>query len=109
MWQREWLEGGALEEGLKYWKEQLAGIPERLELPTDGRGRGADVRGRGVPGNDRSGQVEKLKRLGREEPGDIIYDDVGGFGVLLSRYSGQDDHRGGVSDCEPAEKCSWRR
>ena len=31
-----WLEcGGALDEGLGYWKKQLAGIPERLELPTD--------------------------------------------------------------------------
>src|SRR5580704_1015885 len=35
LWQRKWLEGGALDEGLKYWKEQLAGIPERLELPLD--------------------------------------------------------------------------
>src|SRR5205823_4552340 len=35
LWQRSWLEGGALEEGLKYWTEQLAGIPEELELPTD--------------------------------------------------------------------------
>jgi Condensation domain len=35
LWQRAWLEGGALNEGLRYWKEQLAWIPERLELPTD--------------------------------------------------------------------------
>jgi len=35
LWQREWLDGGALEEGLRYWKQQLEGIPERLELPTD--------------------------------------------------------------------------
>jgi hypothetical protein len=28
LWQRSWLEGGALEEGLKYWKEQLAEIHE---------------------------------------------------------------------------------
>src|SRR5262249_22528140 len=35
LWQRRWLEGGALETGLTYWKSQLAGIPARLELPTD--------------------------------------------------------------------------
>jgi hypothetical protein len=35
IWQRRWLESGALEEGLKYWKEELAGIPEELELPRD--------------------------------------------------------------------------
>ena len=33
LWQRRWLEGGALDRGLSYWKEQLAGIPVRLELP----------------------------------------------------------------------------
>ena len=32
LWQRKWLEGGALEKGLAYWKQQLEGIPERLEL-----------------------------------------------------------------------------
>ena len=35
LWQRSWLEGGELDKGLAYWKEQLAGIPERLELPAD--------------------------------------------------------------------------
>ncbi len=35
LWQREWLEQEVLAGGLGYWKEQLAGIPERLELPTD--------------------------------------------------------------------------
>src|SRR5579863_7561679 len=33
-WQREWLEGGALEEQVGYWKEQLAGA-SILQLPTD--------------------------------------------------------------------------
>ena len=35
LWQRKWLEGGALDRGLTYWKQQLAGIPARLELPAD--------------------------------------------------------------------------
>ena len=35
LWQRKWLEGGALDRGLAYWKQQLAGIPARLELPAD--------------------------------------------------------------------------
>ncbi len=44
LWQRRWLEAGALDRGLCYWKEQLAGIPERLELPTDRpRPRDADI------------------------------------------------------------------
>src|SRR6185369_1681710 len=35
LWQRAWLEGGALTAGLAYWREQLAGAPDRLALPTD--------------------------------------------------------------------------
>ncbi|MCA1616619.1 MAG: condensation domain-containing protein, partial [Acidobacteria bacterium] len=34
-WQREWLQGEALEEQLRYWRSQLAGAPPVLELPTD--------------------------------------------------------------------------
>src|SRR5205823_10497072 len=35
IWQREWLQGEKLAEQLAYWKEQLAGAPAVLELPTD--------------------------------------------------------------------------
>src|SRR5262249_18444454 len=35
LWQREWLDEESLGGGLAYWKRQLAGIPERLELPAD--------------------------------------------------------------------------
>src|SRR6185503_5853608 len=34
-WQRGWLQGAVLEQQLTYWKEQLAGSPPLLELPTD--------------------------------------------------------------------------
>src|SRR5205085_10504542 len=32
VWQREWLQGEVLQKQLRYWKEQLSGIPELLEL-----------------------------------------------------------------------------
>ncbi|HVR07650.1 MAG TPA: amino acid adenylation domain-containing protein, partial [Thermoanaerobaculia bacterium] len=35
LWQRRWLEGEALAAGLAYWRRQLAGMPEALELPCD--------------------------------------------------------------------------
>jgi pristinamycin I synthase 3 and 4 len=35
LWQRGWLDPVTLDSGLQYWQQQLAGIPERLELPTD--------------------------------------------------------------------------
>src|ERR1043166_2457304 len=34
IWQREWLQGKVLEQQVEYWKRQLAGAPEVLELPT---------------------------------------------------------------------------
>ena len=34
LWQRKWLQGEVLEQQLSYWKKQLAGIPNLLELPT---------------------------------------------------------------------------
>ena len=34
-WQRGWLQGAVLEGQLGYWREQLAGAPGLLELPTD--------------------------------------------------------------------------
>src|SRR6185437_15588600 len=35
LWQRNWLQGEVLDKQLLYWKQQLAGIPDLLELPTD--------------------------------------------------------------------------
>ena len=35
VWQREWFQGEVLEGQLSYWRQQLAGSPPLLELPTD--------------------------------------------------------------------------
>ena len=35
MWQRQWLQGTALELQLSFWRQQLSGAPTALELPTD--------------------------------------------------------------------------
>src|SRR6185437_6839059 len=35
LWQRSWLQGEVLGRQLGYWKEQLAGAPAMLQLPTD--------------------------------------------------------------------------
>ena len=91
LWQRRWLEGGALERGLSYWKEQLAGYRRgwscrptaRPALQTFG-GEACSVTLCGV-------QVAALKQLSRDASIDAVHDAAGGFGMLLSRYSGQDD------------------
>src|SRR6185436_14336265 len=34
-WQGSWLQGEILESEISFWRRQLAGLPPRLELPTD--------------------------------------------------------------------------
>ena len=92
LWQRSWLEGGALDEGLGYWKKQLAGMPEQLELPTD-RPRPAvrTFEAEACQQVVSAAQVAGLKRLSEEHQATLYMTLLAAFGVLLSRYSGQDD------------------
>ena len=92
LWQRKWLEGGALERGLSYWKEQLAGIPARLELPADRPRPALQTFGGEVCSLTLSGvQVAALKRLSQDHQSTLYMTLLAVFGMLLSRYSGQDD------------------
>ena len=59
-WQRAWLTDGALAPQLAYWRRQLAGAPELLDLPADRpHPPRADLRGLGV----------HARALGRRGPG----------------------------------------
>ena len=92
LWQREWLDSGVLDEGLCYWKEQLAGMPERLELPTD-RARPA-VRTFGAEVCQLSVAEElttALRRLSQENQATLYMTLLSALAVVFSRYSGQDD------------------
>ena len=96
-WQREWLQGGVLEEQLSYWKKQLQGLPGMLELPTD-RPRPALQSFRGakqttvLPGE----LAEGLKGLSRRAGTTLFMTLLAAFQVLLARASGQVDFAVGV-------------
>ena len=77
---------------LGYWKKQLAGIPEQLELPTD-RPRPAvrTFEAEACQQVVSAAQVAGLKRLSEEHQATLYMTLLAAFGVLLSRYSGQDD------------------
>ncbi|HEX7240613.1 MAG TPA: amino acid adenylation domain-containing protein, partial [Longimicrobiaceae bacterium] len=91
-WQREQLEGEALERQVGYWKERLAGAPELLELPTD-RARPAVQAYRGASEPiELSGELpERLQALARREGATLYMVLLGAFQVLLSKYAGSED------------------
>jgi amino acid adenylation domain-containing protein/non-ribosomal peptide synthase protein (TIGR01720 family) len=91
-WQREWLQGDVLDEQLQYWREQLAGAPPSLELPTDNV-RPAVQTFRG--GHERFVLSEEvsaaLKDLSRREGVTMFMLLLAAFQVLLMRYSASED------------------
>lgn len=91
-WQRQLLQGKALEKQLAYWKQQLAGAPALLTLPTD-RPRPAIQTYRGAVQNftlPRS-LSERLKDISRKEGVTLFMLLLASFQTLLSRYTQQDD------------------
>jgi amino acid adenylation domain-containing protein len=89
-WQREWLQGEVLEEQLRYWKKQLAGLPP-LELPTD-RPRRAALSHRGGRHSFRLSKslTDSLKKLSRREGVTVFMTLLAAFQALLYRYTGQE-------------------
>jgi amino acid adenylation domain-containing protein len=91
LWQRKLLDEEGLEAQLKYWKRQLAGVPQ-LELPTD--------RPRPLIASQRGGErtailpkatLAALRALGRGEGATLYITLLAAFQVLLHRYSSQED------------------
>ncbi|HET7638658.1 MAG TPA: condensation domain-containing protein, partial [Ktedonobacteraceae bacterium] len=91
-WQRQRLQGTVLEEQLDYWKETLAGAPAMLEPPTDlARPAQWTFRGARQPLRIPAELTEQLKQFSRREGVTLFMTLLTAFGVLLARYSGQDD------------------
>jgi amino acid adenylation domain-containing protein len=90
-WQRETLQSETLEQLLAYWKDELAGVPRALSLPTD-RSRPAVFTYRGEVAGDLwpAGLSQALIALARAEGVTPFMVLLAGLGLLLSRASGQD-------------------
>lgn len=91
-WQREQLKDERLQSLLAYWQAKLAGAPPALELPTD-RPRPALHTYNGARHHLllSAGLSQSLKTLSRQEGVTLFTTLLAAFGVLLSRYSRQDD------------------
>ncbi len=91
-WQRQWLQGDVLETQIAYWKQQLAGAPDLIDLPTD-YPRPAVQTFRGAHQSlVLPGHLQKaLRALGRQEGVTQFMLLLAAFKVLLYRYTSQDD------------------
>jgi FkbH-like protein len=91
-WQRQWLTGEVLEEQLKYWKHQLAGVPALLELPTDyPRPPIQRYQGASLYFSLSDELTAQLKHLSQQIGTTLFMTLWAAFATLLSRYSGQSD------------------
>ncbi|HEY8099335.1 MAG TPA: amino acid adenylation domain-containing protein [Burkholderiaceae bacterium] len=92
VWQRRWLESGVLEHQLGYWRTQLAGAPALLNLPIDHpRPPQQSYCGARVSFALSAELTIRLHSLSKKRNVTLFMTLIGAFGVLLSRYSGQQD------------------
>ena len=91
-WQREWLQGEALEHQLTYWRTLLEGAPTLLELPTDfARPPVRSARGAVLDVVLPATFATDLAAFSRERGVTLFMAMLAAFNVLLSRLSGQRD------------------
>ncbi len=91
-WQRQWLQGEVLESQLAYWRQQLAAMPEDLEMPTDRpRPLQRTFAGAFLPFSLSPEVSAKLLALGRREGATLFMTLLAAFKILLHRQTGQTD------------------
>jgi len=92
VWQRKWMEGEVLKEQAEYWRKNLEGAPELLELPADHpRPAHQDYAGALVELELDKKLTAGLKDLSRRHGTTLYMTLLAGWAVLLGRLSGQQD------------------
>jgi len=92
IWQRQYLTSEHLKANLNYWKQNLAGIPPLLELPTD-RPRPRVQRFRGATASFALSVelTQTLLAVSQKHSATLFMTLLAAFSTLLYRYSGQED------------------
>ncbi|GAC1437037.1 MAG: hypothetical protein NVSMB58_28730 [Terriglobales bacterium] len=92
VWQRNWMQSDLFEKQLGYWKKQLDGAPDALELPID-RLRPAVQSYRGATATVvfPKDLADKLTTLSRDEGATLFMTLFAAYQTLLFRYTGQED------------------
>ncbi|MDH5548217.1 MAG: amino acid adenylation domain-containing protein, partial [Gammaproteobacteria bacterium] len=91
-WQREKLQGEVLERQQSYWRQQLAGASEILELPTDRPYPATQsYRGSNIRVSISKKITEKLLKISHSHSATLFMVLTAAYQLLLSQYSGQKD------------------
>ncbi|MBV9494360.1 MAG: amino acid adenylation domain-containing protein, partial [Acidobacteria bacterium] len=93
VWQRQWLQqSGVLERQLGYWQQKLAGVPERVDLPTDFPRPSVQTY---AGANHRfaldAALTARLRQLGEREGATLYMVLLAAFKALVYRYTEQSD------------------
>jgi pristinamycin I synthase 3 and 4 len=92
IWQRERLRGAVLDEQLSFWKNQLEGAPEVINLATDRpRPPRPSFRGAKVPLELPADLGQGLKRMCQDSGATLFMGILAAFQLLLFRYTGNPD------------------
>lgn len=96
-WERDWMGTAAYKEQLDFWKAQVEDLPEPLRLPLDFQ-RPAVMSHLGAKeaGSLDTFETGKLRQFCQHENITLFQLLFGCFGLLLSKYSGQEDIMIGV-------------
>ena len=91
-WQRQRLDGHAIQEQIQYWQNQLGGAPPLTELMTDRpRGRAPTFRGRTMSRPLSADLGSRLKQLAGARDSTLFMVLLSAFTALVHRYTGLED------------------
>jgi amino acid adenylation domain-containing protein len=91
-WQRGWLEGGELDRQLSYWRGQLSGAPEVLEVTGDCPQPSVPTYEGALESISLSAELSRqLRELARREGVTLYMLLLAAWQTLLARYTGQED------------------
>ncbi|MEJ2416092.1 MAG: amino acid adenylation domain-containing protein [Exilibacterium sp.] len=92
IWQKQWLKGGVQETQLNYWRSQLEGVPQLLQLPTDRpRPKVQTYRGATKQFTLNTELTQKLRTLSHNSGATLFMTLQAAFATLLYCYTGQSD------------------
>ncbi|MFK3651161.1 amino acid adenylation domain-containing protein [Lysobacter enzymogenes] len=92
VWQRQWLQGEALDKHIGFWRAHLSGAPALLELPSDRpRPNVQSYAGDRIPVALSAALTAGLRALSQRHGTTLFMTLMAGWSLLMSRLSGSDE------------------